>query len=288
MTSPNKIRGPGIWAELRGPRRQREEGGRSALIAAASTIVVGGLITWWILSSEAWPEVQEQFFNPRHFIESWPAVLGGFWLNIQMFVVAEILILVFALALAVIRALRGPAFFPLRALVVIYIDLIRGIPIILLVLLLGFGVPALQLPGVPNSPLFWGVAALVISYSAYTAEVYRAGIESVHESQRMAGRSIGLTQLQSLRYVTVPQAIRNVIPALLNGLVSLQKDVSLVFVLGVREAVREAQIYTARTFNYTAYVAAAILFLLASVPVARFTDWYTERVRRRRQSVEQI
>lgn len=288
MTSPNKIRGPGLWADIRRPRRQREEGARSALIAAASTVVVIGLLTWWILSSEAWPEVQQAFFNPRHFVQSWPVVLEGFWLNIQMFAVAEVLILALALMLAVIRALRGPAFFPLRALAVVYIDLIRGIPIILLVLLLGFGVPALQLPGVPRSELFWGVAALVISYSAYTAEVYRAGIDSVHESQRMAGRSIGLTQLQSLRYVTVPQAIRNVVPALLNGLVSLQKDVSLVFVLGVREAVREAQIYTARTFNYTPYVVAAILFLVASVPVARFTDWYTERVRRRRQSVETV
>lgn len=168
---------------------------------------------------------------------------------------------------------------------IVFIDLVRGIPIILLVLVLGFGVPALQLPGVPNSRLFWGVAALVISYSAYTAEVYRAGIESVHESQRMSGRSLGLTQVQSLRYVTVPQAIRNVIPALLNGFVSLQKDVALVFVLGVREAVREAQIYNARTFNYTAYVAAAVLFLIASVPVARFADWYTERDRRQRQSM---
>lgn len=288
MTSPNKIRGPGLWADIRRPRRQREEGGRSALIAAASTVIVVGLIAWWVLSSEAWPEVQEAFFNPTHFVQSWPVVLEGFWLNIQMFVIAEILILALALVLAVIRALRGPAFFPLRALAVLYIDLVRGVPIILLVLLLGFGVPALQLPGVPTSELFWGVAALVISYSAYTAEVYRAGIDSVHESQRMAGRSIGLTQLQSLRYVTVPQAIRNVVPALLNGLVSLQKDVSLVFVLGVREAVREAQIYTARTFNYTPYVVAAILFLVASVPVARYTDWYTERVRRRRQSVETV
>jgi polar amino acid transport system permease protein len=288
LTAPNKIQGPGLWSSIRRPRRQREEGARSALIAAASTVVVIGLLLWWVLSSEAWPEVQEQFFNPRHFVESWPAVLEGFWLNIQMFTVAEILILASALVFAVIRALRGPAFFPLRALVVLYIDLIRGIPIVLLVLLLGFGVPALQLPGVPNSPLFWGVAALVISYSAYTAEVYRAGIDSVHESQRMAGRSLGLTQLQSLRYVTVPQAIRNVIPALLNGFVSLQKDVALVFVLGVREAVREAQIYNARTFNYTAYVAAAVLFLIASVPIARFADWYTERDRRRRQSVGSV
>ncbi len=166
-----------------------------------------------------------------------------------------------------------------------FIDLIRGVPIILLILLLGFGIPALQLSGVPNSPLFWGVATLVISYSAYTAEVYRAGIESVHESQRMAARSLGLTQMQTLRYVLVPQAIRNVIPALLNGFVSLQKDVALVYVLGVREGVREAQIYIASTFNYTPYIVATILFLLVSVPVARFTDWYTERDRRQRQAV---
>ena len=269
----------------RRPRRQREEGARGALIAAASTVAVLAAISWWVLTSEAWPQVQKQFFNAEHFRKAWPDVLGGFWLNIRMFAIAEILILAFALLLAMIRALRGPAFFPLRALVVGFIDLIRGVPIILLVLLLGFGVPALQLPGVPVSPLFWGVSALVISYSAYTAEVYRAGIDSVHESQRMAGRSLGLTQVQALRYVSVPQAIRNVIQALLNGLISLQKDVALVFVLGIREAVREAQIYTAKTFNYTAYVAAAVLFLIASVPIARFADWYTERDRRRRQSV---
>lgn len=287
-TPPDDVRGPGLLTPVKRPRRRREEGARGALIAAISTVVVFGLLIWWVLSSKAWPEVQQQFFNPEHFAASWPDVLGGFWLNIQMFLIAEVLILFFALVFAMIRSLRGPAFFPLRLLVIGYIDLIRGIPIILLVLLLGFGIPALQLPGVPNSPLFWGVAALVISYSAYTAEVYRAGIESVHESQRMSGRSLGLTQVQSLRYVTVPQAIRNVIPALLNGFVSLQKDVALVFVLGVREAVREAQIYNARTFNYTAYVAAAALFLIASVPVARFADWYTERVRRRRQGMEGV
>ena len=138
---------------------------------------------------------------------------------------------------------------------------------------------------ISTGALFWGLTALIISYSAYTAEVYRAGIESVHESQRMSARSLGLTQGQALRYVIVPQAIRNVIPALLNGFVSLQKDVALVLVLGVREAVREADIYAAKTFNYTGYIAAALLFLLVSVPVARFTDWYTNRDRRKKQSV---
>jgi polar amino acid transport system permease protein len=272
-----------LWPRL--PRRSREEGSRAALIAAGSTIIVFGLILWVILTSEAWPAVQRQFFSWFHFKESFPAVAEGFWLDIRMFLVAEVLILAFALVLAVIRSLRGPAFFPLRAIVVTYIDLIRGVPILLLILLLGFGVPALQLQGVPTSRLFWGVAALVISYSAYTAEVYRAGIESVHESQRMSARSIGLTQVQALRFVIVPQAIRNVIPALLNGFVSLQKDVALVFVLGVREGLREADIYNAKTFNYTSYVVAAVLFLLISVPVARFTDWYTERDRRRRQAM---
>ncbi len=209
-------------------------------------------------------------------------MLSGFWLDLKMFVIAQVLILAFALLVAVIRNLRGPAFFPLRFLSIVYIDLFRGIPLLLVILLLGFGVPALQLDGVPTDPVFWGVTALVLSYSAYTAEVYRSGIESVHESQRSAARALGLTQWQALRFAVLPQAVRNVIPALLNGLVSLQKDVALVSVLGVREAVREAQIYTSRTFNYTSYVAATVLFLLASVPVARFTDWYTARDRRRR------
>ncbi len=305
--SPEDVKSPGLWPSHRFKGRRwrqlREEGARSALIAAASTIIFVGAVVGWILTSEFWPAVQKQFFNPENFAEAWPDVLGdislgfkssfpfidfqgsGFWLNVYMFLIAEVLILVFSLILAMIRALRGPAFFPLRALVIVFIDLIRGVPIILLILLLGFGVPALQLPGVPNSEFFWGVATLVISYSAYTAEVYRAGIESVHESQRMSARSLGLTQVQALRYVIVPQAIRNVIPALLNGFVSLQKDVALVFVLGIREAVREAGIYTAATFNYTSYIAATVLFLIVSVPLARFTDWYTERDRRRRQAV---
>jgi len=277
-------RGPDALWPRRSPH-SREEGARGALIAAASTVIVLGLLLWVVLTSEAWPKVQQQFFSWFHFKESFPDVASGFWLDIKMFLVAEVLILGIALGVAMIRALRGPAFLPLRIIVVTYIDLIRGLPILLLILLMGFGIPSLQLPGVTNSPLFWGVTALVLSYSAYTAEVYRAGIESVHESQRMAARSIGLTQGQALRHVIVPQAIRNVIPALLNGFVSLQKDVALVFVLGVREGLREADIYNARTFNYTSYIAAAVLFLLVSVPVARFTDWYTERDRRRKQAM---
>jgi polar amino acid transport system permease protein len=276
--------GPSLFGPPHAPRG-REEGARAALIAAASTVIFIAVALWAILTSEAWPAVQKQFFNWDHFVVVFPEVLGGFWLDIKMFLFAEVVILAFALAIAMIRSLRGPAFFPLRAIAVIFIDLIRGIPVILLILLLGFGIPALQLPGVPRGALFWGLTAIIISYSAYTAEVYRAGIESVHESQRMSARSLGLTQGQTLRYVLVPQAIRNVIPALLNGFVSLQKDVALVLILGIREAVREADIYAASTFNYTGYIAAALLFLSVSVPVARFTDWYTERDRQKKQSV---
>ena len=272
-----------LWPR-RSPRRA-EEGGRAAIVAAVSTIVVFGVIIALVLNSEYWPAVRRQFFNWRHFKASFPLVLDGFWLDVKLFIVAEFLILAIGLAVAIARSLRGPAFMPLRLLTIGYIDLARGLPLLLLILLMGFGVPSLRLPGVPNSALFWGVAALVFSYAAYTAEVYRAGIDSVHESQRMSARSIGLTQGQAMWHVIVPQAVRNVVPALLNGFVSLQKDVALVFVLGVREGLREADIYNARTFNYTSYIAAAILFLLASVPVARFTDWYTDRQRRRTQAM---
>jgi polar amino acid transport system permease protein len=269
-------RRPGLADEL------RQEGVRGALIAALSTVVVLGLAVWAVVSSENWPKVRRQFFNRDDLADSWPDVLSGFWLDMKMFVIAEVLILAVALLLAMVRSLRGPAFFPLRLLAIVFIDLFRGVPLVLVILLLGFGVPALDIGGVPRGAVFWGITALVLSYSAYTAEVYRSGIDSVHESQRSAARALGLTQWNALRFAVLPQAVRNVIPALLNGVVSLQKDVALVSVLGVREAVREAQIYTSRTFNYTSYVAAAILFLAVSVPLARLTDWYTARVRRQR------
>ena len=278
------VRGPGVF----GPGLRsglREDGARGALVAAGSTVLVLGLLVVIVVNSEAWPAVRQQFFNGYHFRQSFPLVLRGFTQDIWMFLVAEVAILGLSLVIAVIRALRGPAFFPLRLMAVTFIDIIRGIPMILLILLMGFGIPALQLRGVTNSGLFWGLTAIVLGYSAYTAEVYRAGIESVPESQRMSARSLGLSQIQTLRYVIIPQAVRNVIPALLNGFVSLQKDVALVFVLGVREGVREAQIYIGNTFNYTPYLAATALFLLVSIPLARYADWYTERDRRRKQAM---
>lgn len=252
------------------------------LASVVSTGVVFGLVGWWVGTSEYWPAVQRQFFSWEAVQESFPAVLRGFWLNLKVWVIAEVIILVVALILAVVRSLHGPLAAPFRAAAIIYIDFMRGVPALLLILLFGFGVPALQLPGLPRGALFWGTVAMIAGYAAYTAEVYRSGMEAVHDSQRAAARALGLSQWQTLRYAIIPQAVRNVLPALLNGAVSLQKDVALLSVIGVRDAVREAQIYTARTFNYSSLIAAAILFLIASVPLARFTDRYARRDQERR------
>jgi polar amino acid transport system permease protein len=252
------------------------------LISVISTGIFFVLVGWFISSSEQWPTVQKQFFSWEAMKESFPDVVRGFWLNLQIFFIAEIFITIFSLLLAVARSLKNPIATPIRFAAVLFIDAVRGVPALLLILLFGFGVPALKLPGFPSSALFWGTVALVVSYSAYTSEVYRAGMEAVHNSQQAAARALGLTYWQTLRYAIIPQAVRNVLPALLNGAVSLQKDVALLSVIGVREAVRASQIYTARTFNYSSLIVAAVLFLLASVPLARFTDRVAERDQERR------
>jgi len=181
----------------------------------------------------------------------------------------------------VLRSLPGPVFFPIRAIAIGYTDVFRGIPTILVIYILGFGAPALQLSGVPISPLFWGVVALVLVYSAYVAEVYRAGIESVHPSQEAAARSLGLSRSQSLRFVVLPQAVRRVVPPLLNDFIGLQKDSALVALIGPVEAFRQSQIEESASFNFTPYLATALLFVLATIPLARFTDWLIARDRRR-------
>ncbi len=208
---------------------------------------------------------------------------SAFWINVKIFLIAEVFILVFALGIAVLRGLPGPVFFPLRALAVVYVDLFRGVPTILVIYILGFGVPALALPGVPIDPLFWGIVSLVLVYSAYVSEVYRAGIESVHPSQAAAARSLGLSHGQALRFVVIPQAVRRVIPPLLNDFIGLTKDTALVGLLGVVEAFRQSQIEVAASFNYTPYIATAIIFILLTIPMARFTDWLVARDKRRRQ-----
>ena len=210
---------------------------RSAAIAAVSTLLLLGALGGAVVSSPGWERVQETYFDWDKAVSSFPAVLEGLWLNIRVMIVCWVLILVLSLTVAIVRTLRGPVAFPLRLLGTAYVDVFRGLPLLLVIFLLGFGGPALSLQGLPNSNLFWGCTALVLSYSAYVAEVFRAGIESVHPSQRLAGRSLGLSYGQTLRHVVLPQAWRRVIPPLMNDLVSLQKDSGLIAVLGVTYAI---------------------------------------------------
>lgn len=247
-----------------------------------SIVVVFGALGWWITSSEQWPRVQLQFFSLDAMVAAFPRVLQGFGISMRIWLTALVCIALWALVLAVLRSLRAPWFTPFRLMVVVYIDIFRGIPVLLLVLLFGFGIPALNMPGLPNSSLFWGTVAMVLSYSAYVAEIYRSGIDAVHEGQRAAAKSLGLSEWQTMIYAILPQAIRNVLPALMNIVVALQKDVALLSVIGVRDAVREAQIYTATTFNYSSLVVAAGLFLLATIPMARLADYVTRKDRERR------
>ncbi|MGB2953445.1 MAG: amino acid ABC transporter permease [Gaiellaceae bacterium] len=257
------------------------EGVRGVGIAFASTVVFLTAVVLLVVTSAGWPAVRKAFFDVGIFRSSFPEIARAFALNVRIFCIAEGVILLVALAIALLRGLPGPVFFPIRLLAVAYTDLFRGIPTILVIYILGFGAPALQLSGVPSSPLFWGVAALVLVYSAYVAEVYRAGIESVHPSQEAAARSLGLTRPQTLRYVIVPQAVRRVVPPLLNDFIGLQKDSALVALIGPVEAFRQSQIDSASTFNYTPYLATALLFVLLTIPLARLTDWLIARDRRR-------
>jgi len=234
--------------------------------------------------SPGWEEFKAYFFDWDKYRDSFPEIARAFLINVKIFVIAEAIILVTALLLAVLRSLRGPVFFPIRALAIVYTDFFRGVPTILVILMLGTGMPALGVEGIPTSQLFWAVVALVLVYTAYVSEVYRAGIESVHPSQEAAARSLGLSHIQSLRYVVIPQAVRRVIPPLLNDFIGLQKDTALISVLGVVEVLRQTQIDEAASFNGTYYLVAATLFLLVTIPLARLTDWLVERDRRRRQA----
>ena len=260
------------------------EGRRGVAVALVSTAVVVTILAVLVLNSPGWPEVRRSFFNVDVFRESFPEIARRFLLNVQAFLLAEVFILVFALFIAVLRSLSGPVFFPIRALAVAYTDLFRGIPTVLVIYILGFGAPALQLQGVPDSPFFWGVVALVLVYSAYVAEVYRAGIESVHPSQVASARSLGLSRWKALRFVVLPQAVRRVIPPLLNDFIGLQKDSALLALIGVLEAFRRSQVDTAGAFNFTPYVATALLFVAITIPLARVTDWLVARERGRYQA----
>jgi polar amino acid transport system permease protein len=269
-------RGPGaplsLTRQAARAQARRRRARRDRAVATASTVLVLGVLAAVILTSKGWPSVKETFFSWSSFKESFPDVLKGFWLDVRMFVVVEIAVLVLGLAIALVRTSAAPALAPLRLLGTLWVDVLRGVPTILVVYLVGFGVPALELAGVPTSPVVLGGAALAASYSAYVAEVYRAGIDSIHPSQRAAALALGLTGRQALRFVVLPQAVRRVVPPLLNDFISLQKDVALVSILGPLEAFRVAQIAASSNFEYTPLVAAALLYLCVTIPLARLVD----------------
>ena len=268
--------------QLERERVRRSRARRSASIATASTIVFVVLVVAVVTNSPGWPRVQETFFDPEWFVKAVPEVLSGFLLNIKMFLIAEVLILVIGLLVALARGITAPAFFPIRALAMLYTDIFRGVPTVLVIYLVGFGLPALNLQGVPTDLVTLGIIALTLSYGAYVSEVFRAGIESVHPSQVAAARSLGLSHVKTMRFVVLPQATRRVVPPLLNDFVSLQKDTALVATIGPLEALRQAQILASSKFNYTPYLVASLAFILLTIPMARFTDHLAARTRRRR------
>jgi len=286
-------RGTGPAGTLEPPsppgRGSKMLGGRAVFVSSVSTILFFAVIAAIVVLAPGSEVVAERFFNPFHLrqsflgTESEPSVVGAFLLNVYIFAISEVLILILALVIAVVRGIPGPVFFPFRMVAIAYTDLFRGIPLILVLYIIGFGVPGLGLGFFSYlSDVTYGIVALVLVYSAYVAEVYRAGIESVHEGQNAAARSLGLSRWQSLRFVILPQAIRRVIPPLLNDFIGLQKDTALVSVLGSIEAARAAQIYGASQFNYASYVVAALLFVLITIPLARYTDRLIARDKRRR------
>ena len=268
-------------AERAAARRARTL--RGGTIAAVSTVVVLGTLAAVVLTSPGWPVLRESFFNADVFAEGFPDILKAFWLDIRVFVVVEIAVLIIGLIVALVRTVNAPALFPLKILAIVYADVFRGIPTILLVYLVGFGVPAIALgetetgarplDWLPTEPVVLGGFALALSYGAYVSEVYRAGLNSVHRGQRDAALAVGLTEGQALRHVIVPQAVRRIGPPLLNDFIALQKDVALLAIIGVTgEAFREAQIQTTTEFNYTPLVAAALLYLCITIPMARLLD----------------
>jgi polar amino acid transport system permease protein len=262
-------------------RYERARRRRSVVIATISTVVVVGALIILIPMTPGWERVRQAFFDGDVFVDTFPGLLRAFWLDVQILLWSTPLILVVSLLVALARNTRSPALFPLRAFAVIYTDVLRGIPVILLVFLIGFGVPALGLSRTWANPLIWGTVTLVLSYSAYTAEIIRAGIDAVHESQRAGARSLGMTSSQTMRSVVLPQAFRKIVPPMMNTFVSLQKDVALVSLIGPVEILRQAGIDKATYANFTPYVAASLIFLAITIPCTRLADWLLARQRAR-------
>ncbi|MFC3686983.1 amino acid ABC transporter permease [Aquipuribacter hungaricus] len=270
--------------ELRRREERTRRARRSTLTALVSTLAFAVLLWVGVTSAPGWPRVQAAFLDPQVAASSLPGILRGLWLNVRVLAVAAVLTLVLGMLVAVVRTLRGPVWLPLRLLATGYVDLFRGVPLIVLLYIVGFGVPALRFTDGRISSVVLGTTAIVLTYSAYVSEVFRAGIETVHPSQRLGARSLGLSYAQSMRLVVLPQAVRRVMPPLLNDFVAMQKDVGLISLLGAVDAVRAAQIAQLDGFNFTPYVVVALLFVLLSVPTARLADWVSIRATRREQA----
>lgn len=263
-------------------RLKREEAARQAsrkskLIAAISSLVIFGAVAAIILTAQGFTVVRQSFFSPHYALKAIPSVLNGLWLNLRVLVIAEVFVLIIGLLIALAKTNKNPLLFPFKLVATIYTDIFRGLPLLLVLLLVGFGLPGLQISWIPNSAVLLGTISLILTYSAYVAEVIRAGIEAVHPAQRMAARALGLTDAQTQRHVVLPQAFRKVLPPLLNDLVSLQKDSGLISVLGAIDAIRAAGIQTSLSFNFTPYLVAGFFFVLLTIPLTRFTDWLTKK-----------
>ena len=254
---------------------------RSIAVATVSSLTVVAAIVLLVPRMPRWDRVRESFFSGERFADSFPRLLEAFVLDIKIFAWSTPAIVILALLVAIARNSRSAALFPVRVLTIAYTDIMRGVPVILSIYLIGFGVPGLGLERPWNSPLLWGSVALVLTYASYVAEVFRAGIESIHESQRAAARSLGLSNWQTMRFVVLPQAIRRVVPPLMNDMVSLQKDVALVSLIGPIEILRQAGVDKSKFANFTPYVVAAVVFLMMTIPLTRTTDYLLERERRR-------
>ncbi|MFZ6993353.1 amino acid ABC transporter permease [Curtobacterium sp. RRHDQ66] len=282
MTVPTAVTAAPTQVELERRIYRRQRGRRAVLASVVSTVVVLAVVYFGVVNTPGWAAVQQSFFDPVTAVSTFPDILLGLWLNIRILFFAAIGVAVFGTLLAVVRGLRNPVFFPLRMLATGYTDLFRGLPLIIVLYLVGYGIPGLGVfPRLPAE--VWGAVAIILTYSSYIAEVLRAGMEAVHPSQRLAARSLGLSHAQTLRLVVMPQAIRKVTPALMNDFVSMQKDVGLVSILGAVDAVRSAQIAQAETYNFTPYFVAGLLFVVISLPLIRVTDAIARRQQRREQ-----
>lgn len=263
--------------QLQREAAKRRASRRSTLIALSSTLAFGFILVLLVTGAQGYEMVKNSFFNWQYAKEAMPSVFHGLLLNLRVLIIAEFFVLLLGLLIAIARTTTSPVLYPVRLIATMYTDLFRGLPLLLVLLLVGLGIPGLRISWIPNSAVILGTVALVLTYSAYVAEVIRAGIEGVNPTQRQAARALGLTQSQTLEHVVLPQAFRNVTPPLLNDLVSLQKDSGLISVLGAVDAIRAAGIQTAQSFNFTPYLVAGALFVLLTIPLTRFTDWLTRR-----------